>query len=99
VLLGDEDLPPLSQFFLSFRHCHCITSLWYGSTRRYHTHLLLLAPEPFGGAGNRCSWLFVFSIKLSIACRGRQEKSMHQIIYLVGLIVVIMFVLSVLGLR
>jgi hypothetical protein len=39
--------------------------------------------------------------QLSVSLRdaGCRETAMHQIIYLVGLIVVIMFILSVLGLR
>jgi hypothetical protein len=31
--------------------------------------------------------------------RGEQRRTMHDIIYLVGLVVVLMFILSVLGLR
>jgi hypothetical protein len=38
-------------------------------------------------------------LSVSLHDAGCQETAMHQIIYLVGLIVVIMFILSVLGLR
>jgi hypothetical protein len=41
----------------------------------------------------------LFSVKLDIACNGRRRNPMNQIIYLVGLIVVIMFILSFFGLR
>jgi hypothetical protein len=44
--------------------------------------------------GNEFSQLLVSS-----GDAAAQETAMHQIIYLVGLIVVIMFILSVLGLR
>ena len=46
------------------------------------------------GPGNEFSHLSV-----TLRDAGRQETAMHQIIYLVGLVVVIMFILSVLGLR
>jgi hypothetical protein len=51
-------------------------------------------PEPSGSAGR-----FVHAHGLGARCRGRREAIMHGIIYIIGLIVVIMAILSLFGLR
>ena len=97
--------PPFSQYLFSSFSNFSFSLMRYSRNfpfsafaRFSAVHALALIAER--GDGNRFPQSFVSSVKLKhCLIVGIRRNPMHQIIYLVGLIVVIMFILSILGLR